>query len=110
MSWTTITKYGGFIKYYKDDIGDEESIVLTLAGSGALIQAENEIDINTAGKDGVYSKLLTTIANQEVAIPAGAHLLKCEDVDDGGGVIVYVTDSGIEQDTLTIGGIGQDPS
>ena len=108
MSWT-ITKSGGFTKYFQD-LDSNESDTITLAGSGALVITAADVEISTAGKDGVYTELFETSANQEVTIPAGAHLLKCEDDVGGGDVTVYVTDSGIGQDTLTFDGIGKDPS
>ena len=115
MSWTK-TKAGGFTKYTQSLDGGEEDTIC-LAGAGCLVESGgDEVIVSTASNAGglddsyTYEALDTTDANEVLSVPAGAHMLK---VKDGGGtstVNVYVTGVATGQDTVTIGGIGQDPS
>jgi len=114
MAWTK-SKAGGYTKYTQT-LDSTASDVITLAGAGALIVPVEDVKIHTASNEldasdaYTYELVSTTAAAEECSIPKGVHMLKVEDVTGGGVVTVYVENTATGQDTVTVGGIGADPS
>ena len=114
MAWTK-TSAGGFTKYYQD-LATTASDTITLAGAGCVVKTEADAVIATADAAGglndsySYEDLVTTAAGQEYTVPAGSHILKATDVTGGGEVTVWVSKNAASQDTVTVGGLGADPS
>tara|TARA_R100000789_G_C2979731_1_gene143099 strand:- start:6 stop:404 length:399 start_codon:yes stop_codon:yes gene_type:complete len=121
MAWTK-SKAGSFTKYTQElDSGASDTIVLS--GAGCIVSPAEDVKVSTASNaDDVgigagvaassytYELLATTADGEECTVPAGSHILKVEDVDGGCVVRVYVRGNSASQDTVTIGGIGIDPS
>jgi hypothetical protein len=123
MAWTK-SKAGSFTKYTQD-LGSGASDTIVLSGAGCIVSpaADADVKVSTASNaDDVgigagvaassytYELIATTAASEECTVPAGSHILKVEDVDGGGVVRVYVRGNSASQDTVIIGGIGEDPS
>ena len=121
MAWTK-SKAGSFTKYTQD-LGSGASDTIVLSGAGCIVSPAADVKVSTASNaDDVgigagvaassytYELIATTAASEECTVPAGSHILKVEDVDGGGVVRVYVRGNSASQDTVIIGGIGEDPS
>jgi len=115
MAWTK-TKAGGYTKYVQT-LAAAASDTICLAGAGAIIEA-GAADVTVATADNAgglndsysYETIDTSDANEIITIPKGAHMLKVTDPGGGCTVTVYVENSANGQDTVTVGGIGADPS
>jgi uncharacterized membrane protein YgcG len=121
MAWTK-SKAGSFTKYTQT-LASTASDTITLSGAGCIVSPAEDVKVSTASNaDDVgigagvaassytYELIATTADGEECTVPAGSHILKVEDVDGGGLVTVYVRGNSASQDTVTIGGIGIDPS
>lgn len=108
MAWTK-SKSGGFTKYTQTLLTGAADTI-TLAGAGALISTVEDVLVSTSGVSGEYAQLFETAVGGVVSIPKGAHMLKLTDDAGGGVVTVYVENNSTGQGSMTIGGIGADPS
>jgi len=121
MAWTK-SKAGSFTKYTQT-LGSAASDTIVLSGAGCIVSPVQDVKVSTASNaDDVgigagvaassytYELIATTEVGEECTVPAGSHILKVGDVSGGGIVTVYVRGNSASQDTVTIGGIGLDPS